>query len=105
MANIKKKDMREKHTPAQNVAFVFLCMLAVLFVYPIIFIIINSFKGKFFISKDPFSLPSSETFVGITNYVTGLTKSGFLDDIFWSFFITIIFSGIFISYPMSLNAL
>ena len=98
MANIKKKDMREKHTPAQNVAFVFLCMLVVLFIYPIIFIIINSFKGKFFISKDPFSLPSSETFVGISNYVTGLTKSGFLDAIFWSFFITIISVGLIVLF-------
>lgn len=98
MANTKKKEMREKHTTAQNVAFVFLCMLVVLFIYPIIFIIINSFKGKFFISKDPFSLPSSETFVGISNYVTGLTKSGFLDAIFWSFFITIISVGLIVLF-------
>lgn len=70
--------------------FAFLCVLVVVFLYPIIFIFINSFKGKFFISDDPFSLPTGETFVGIDNYVTGLTKTGFLGAIGWSFFITII---------------
>lgn len=90
MAKSKNKAASEKQTMGQNIAFVFLCILVVVFLYPIFFILINSFKGKFFISKDPFSLPTSETFVGITNYVTGLTKGGFLSAIFWSFFITII---------------
>lgn len=70
--------------------FAFLCVLVVVFLYPIIFILINSFKGKFFISNDPFSLPNGETFVGVNNYITGLTKTGFLGAIGWSFFITII---------------
>ena len=70
--------------------FAFLCVLVVVFLYPIAFIFINSFKGKFFISNDPFSLPDGETFVGIDNYINGLTKTGFLGAIGWSFFITII---------------
>lgn len=89
MASNSKK-VKEKQTPAQNAAFVILCILVVAFLYPIIFILINSFKGKFYISKDPFSLPAGETFVGFTNYITGLTKNGFLSAIWWSFFITII---------------
>lgn len=89
MASNSKK-VKEKQTPAQNAAFVILCVLVVAFLYPIIFILINSFKGKFYISKDPFSLPTGETFAGFTNYITGLTKNGFLSAIWWSFFITII---------------
>ncbi len=58
--------------------------------YPLFFILNNSFKGKFFISKDPFSLPNAETFSGITNYVNGLIKTGLLSAIGWSFFITIL---------------
>ena len=57
--------------------------------YPLFFILNNSFKGKFFISKDPFALPTGETFVGMTNYVNGMIKTGLLSAIGWSFFITI----------------
>ena len=72
------------------IIFVILCVVAVAILYPLLFILNNSFKGKFFISKDPFSLPNSETFVGFTNYVNGLTKTGLLNAIGWSFFITIV---------------
>lgn len=67
-----------------------MCALTVVVLYPRFFIVNNSFKGKFFISKDPFSLPNGETFSGITNYVNGLIKTGLLSAIGWSFFITIV---------------
>ena len=66
-----------------------LSVLVVIFLAPIAFIVLNSFKGKFFISEAPFSLPTAETFVGLENYVTGLEKTGMLSAIGWSFFITI----------------
>ena len=56
---------------------VILSLLAVLFMIPMILVLINSFKSKFFISIEPFALPNSETFVGIENYIKGLTSSGF----------------------------
>lgn len=84
------KKAKQKMSIGQWGIFCLLCVLVVIFLYPILFIVINSFKGKFFISKDPFSLPSGDAFVGLTNYVTGLTKTGFLSAIGWSFFITII---------------
>ena len=45
-----------------HVVFVLLCILIVLFLTPIFFIILNSFKGKLFISDNPFALPTAETF-------------------------------------------
>lgn len=85
-----EKKVKQKMSIGQWSIFAFLCALVVAFLYPIVFIIINSFKGKFFISANPFSLPDEKTFVGISNYITGLTKTGFLGAIGWSFFITII---------------
>lgn len=79
-----------KSKSANKVIFVFLCVFAVAILYPLLFILNNSFKGKFFISSDPFGLPNGETFVGLTNYVNGLIKTGLLNAIGWSFFITII---------------
>lgn len=82
--------MTSSKTRASNkLIFVFLCIFAVAILYPLFFILNNSFKGKFFISTDPFSLPTAETFAGLTNYSNGLIKTGLLNAIGWSFFITI----------------
>ena len=73
-----------------GIIYVVLVGLAVAFLYPLFFILNNSFKGKFFISSDPFGIPTSETFVAFTNYVNGIEKTGMLSAIGYSFFITIV---------------
>ncbi len=80
----------KKTRTVNAVLFVILLIVAVVVLYPLFFILNNSFKGKFFISKDPFALPTSETFSGMTNYVNGLIKTGLLSAVGWSFFITIL---------------
>lgn len=82
--------MSKKKKTADAVIFVFLVVFALVVLYPLFFILNNSFKGKFFISSDPFALPSAETFSGLKNYVNGLTKTGLLSAAGWSFFITIV---------------
>lgn len=79
-----------KKKVTNSIIFVILTILAVIFLYPLFFILNNSFKGKFFISADPFGFPNDETFVGITNYVNGLEKTGLISAIGYSFFITIV---------------
>ncbi len=79
------------HGKIRNIIlFTILCILTVLFLYPLFFILINSFKGRFFISTNPFALPTNETFSGLTNYMNGLTRTGLLTAIGYSFFITIV---------------
>lgn len=86
---MNKNSVPRKKSKGNNVIFLILCALVVVFLTPILFIIINSFKGKFFISDNPFAFPTAETFVGLTNYINGLERTGFLSAIGWSFFITI----------------
>ena len=71
------------------ILFVLLLTLVLLFLYPIFFIIINSFKGKLFISDSPFSIPNVITFSGWTNYLEGIQKTGFFQAFGWSTFITV----------------
>ncbi|MGN0173061.1 MAG: carbohydrate ABC transporter permease [Acutalibacteraceae bacterium] len=66
-----------------------LSLLAVLFMVPIILVLINSFKSRLYISTSPFSLPNAETFVGLENYISGLTSSGFFAAFGRSVFITV----------------
>nr|WP_247645161.1 carbohydrate ABC transporter permease [Arcanobacterium buesumense] len=63
--------------------------LTVVFLGPLFFIVVNSFKAKFAISGDPFSIPVGDDLVGLSNYVTGLVLSGTTSAILWSFVITI----------------
>jgi raffinose/stachyose/melibiose transport system permease protein len=69
--------------------FIVLSILSLAFLVPIFTVIMNSFKGKFFISDTPFEFPNSKTFVGLDNYINGLEKTGFFKAFGWSLFITI----------------
>lgn len=71
------------------ILYIVLCVLVVVFLTPIFFVLINSFKGKLYISKDPFALPMGETFAGLDNYITGIEKTDFLSAFGWSVFITV----------------
>jgi raffinose/stachyose/melibiose transport system permease protein len=64
-------------------------VLAVLFLAPIIIVLVNSFKGRLFISSEPFSLPNQGTFAGWENYVSGIEKINFWHAFGWSLFITV----------------
>ncbi|MFL0247498.1 carbohydrate ABC transporter permease [Candidatus Clostridium stratigraminis] len=69
--------------------FTALLIASAAFLVPILTVLMNSFKGKFFISDTPFLLPNSKTFVGLGNYVNGLEKTGFIKAFGWSLFITV----------------
>ena len=57
---------------------IFFSVLSLLYVYPIVLVIINSFKKDVYISRMPFKLPLDNLFVGIENYIRGIEKSGLL---------------------------
>ncbi|MBB6334338.1 carbohydrate ABC transporter permease [Schaalia hyovaginalis] len=71
------------------VLYLVLVALTLVFIGPLLFILNNSFKGRFFISDDPFALPLSEYWVGVENYINGLNTTNFFAAAGWSFFITI----------------
>ena len=80
----------ERSNPVgKAILYIVLIALTLVFLGPLFFILMNSFKGRLFISDNPFALPLGDYFVGIQNYVTGLEQTGFLAAAGWSFFITI----------------
>lgn len=64
-------------------------LLALAFLLPIIIVLLNSFKGQFYISDAPFALPNTATFAGLENYMNGIAKTGFIEAFFYSLFITV----------------
>ena len=70
-----------------------LCCLVVIFLVPIFFVVMNSFKGKLYISDDPFSIPMGDLFVGLENYTSGISKTNFFEAFGWTAFITVFSVG------------
>lgn len=68
---------------------IFLIILSLIFLFPIFIVVINSFKSKFNIMGSPFSLPNSQTFVGFSNYISGIQSSGLIGSFGRSSFITV----------------
>ena len=89
----KNNDMAEpvevSKTAAIIMTIVFI-ILAVIFLFPILLVLMNSFKNKLYISEQPFSLPGGETFAGLSNYIGGLAKTGFFSAALNSAIITIL---------------
>ena len=69
--------------------YILLIFLAVIFIAPIAIILMNSFKGRFFISDNTFAFPNAATFVGIENYINGINLTDFLNAFKNSLFITV----------------
>lgn len=81
--------MKSKRAVKETLIYIVLFLLSVIFLAPIAIILMNSLKGNFYISQDPFSPPDSETFVGIENFIKGFTQSDFMRSFANSAFITV----------------
>lgn len=82
--------MKKSKRVGNNVIFLVLLALSVLFLVPIIIVIINSFKSRIYISSQPLKLPNAETFVALENYINGVTSSDFFSAFLRSLFIAVV---------------
>ncbi len=81
----KKKEAytyNARHSPYSALWTVVLSIFSVAYVIPIVLVVINSFKKKAYINRNPFTIPSGKEFVGFENYVKGMERIGF-----WSAFL------------------
>lgn len=79
-----------ERTKAKSISlFTFLLVLAIAFLSPILIVLMNSFKGKFYISDTPFVFPNDTTFVSLKNYTSGIEKINFFNAFGMSLFITV----------------
>jgi raffinose/stachyose/melibiose transport system permease protein len=85
--------MSTSKRPRLNVTFGFLLILALLYLVPLFLILMNSFKGRFYISSTPFAFPDAKTFIGLKNYLVGLARTGFFSAFGYSLFITVFSVG------------
>ena len=66
-----------------------LAVVGAFFLVPVFLVLLNSFKSRLYISGEPFAFPNADTFVGLENYLRGLTSAGFPAAFGRSVFITV----------------
>lgn len=69
---------------------IILVLLTVVFIFPILLVLMNSFKSRLYVSTVPFVFPRGDMFVGLENYINGVTSSGFVAAFLRSVWITVV---------------
>lgn len=81
--------MKSRGSFGRSAIYVFLFIVAVVFLAPVVIILINSVKSNFYISETPFTFPTAETYVGFENFIKGFNQSDFMRSFANSAFITV----------------
>ena len=86
-ASLLKRQKRSK--ALLSVAF---SILSVVYLLPIVTVLINSFKSNASINTDTFALPNAESWMGLDNYIKGMTFGNypFWKSVLFSLFITVV---------------
>lgn len=97
--------MKERKSLGSTILTVVFALISVIYIMPIIEVLINSFKSNAYVNMDTFALPNEDSFVGLANYIKGMTFGNypFLKSAGYSFFITIL-SAILILLCTSMTA-
>lgn len=77
---------RVKHPAIWTVIFT---LISLAWIFPIVLVLVNSFKQKAYISTETFSLPTGKAFVGFENYTRGIERTDFFASFGWTVLITV----------------
>ena len=86
---LKKKKKVDVWGTIISILFALVC---VMYIMPIVMVAINSFKENGSINTDTFALPNGDTFMGVDNYVKGMTFGNypFWKSLVYSLLITVV---------------
>ena len=77
MAKIKEKAKMPKKKSNLLWLTVVFSIICVIYVLPVFFVALNSFKVNSFVKTETFAWPSGESFAGFSNFITGVTFGGY----------------------------
>lgn len=65
--------MKAKKTISSTILTIFFSIVSIIYVMPIVEVLINSFKSNAYVNMDTFALPNADSFVGLDNFIKGMT--------------------------------
>ena len=82
--------LNRRRRVADTVLTVVFSLVSLVYVYPLVMVLVNSFKRKAYISRAPFALPTDKMLGGLTNYTNGIELTNFFNAMVYSFVITVL---------------
>ena len=88
---MKNNSLARERNAKKTLTIVF-AVICVVYVLPVFFVFLNSFKLNTFVKTDTFAWPTGESAAGFSNYVKGVTFGNypFIKSAFYSLFITVV---------------
>ena len=86
----------QKDRRSHTVLTVVFTIIAIAYLYPIFIVLVNSLKSNAAINLDTFAFPVSDTFMGLQNYIKGMTFGNypFYRSVEYSLMITLLSSAL-----------
>ncbi len=81
--------MKKKKVKHGGLFTIIFSMISIVYMFPILLVLLNSFKKKAYISRKPFAIPTGKMYVGLENYVRGIKQANFFEGAKWSAVITV----------------
>ena len=85
-----KKNIGKRKRITDWIQTIVFSLISIIYIYPLVMMLLNSFKRKAYISRAPFDLPTGKMFVGLDNYANGLKLTDFFGSLLNSFIITVL---------------
>ena len=75
-------------------------LISVAYVFPVLMVVVNSFKLNTFVKTDTFAMPNAESFAGWDNFIKGMTFGGypFWKSVFYSVVITVLSTSLILLF-------
>ena len=67
----------QKRRLGKTLLSVMFVLISLIYIFPVLMVVINSFKDNTFVKTETFAMPNEETFVGFDNFIKGMTFGGF----------------------------
>ena len=85
---------------AKTMLTVLFAVICLVYVLPVFFVLLNSFKVNTFVKTDTFGWPHGESFAGFDNFIKGMTFGNypFLKSAFYSLVITLLSTGLILLF-------
>ena len=79
---------------------IFFAIISVVYVFPVFMVLLNSFKGNTFVKTETFAFLNKENFVGLENFIKGMTFGGypFWKSVVYSIIITVLSSALILAF-------
>lgn len=80
----------------KTILSVFFALLSLLWIFPIVLVVLNSFKINTFVKTNTFAIPAGEMWAGLSNFVKGMTFGNYpyIKSVSYSFLITIVSTAV-----------